>query len=116
VRACVGGTKRTEPLHFTAHTTHASANLVTSRLFYPEHVLNLFSLFLYQLSPPAERQHLNFASLKQKEALLELNYTTSLLLQPFYGSLDFVQDYPGESVPDQKGKNNLDFTEAIDSE
>jgi len=26
--------------------------------------------------------------------------TTLLLLQPFYGPLDFVRDYPGEPVPD----------------
>jgi len=25
-------------------------------------------------------------------------YTAQLLLQPFYGSLDFVRDYPGEPV------------------
>jgi len=31
-----------------------------------------------------------------------------------YGSLDFVLDYPGKPVP--KGKTNLDFTEARDSE
>jgi len=30
--------------------------------------------------------------------------------QPFYGSLNFVQDYPGNLVP--KGKSNLDFSEA----
>jgi len=26
-------------------------------------------------------------------------YGALLQLQPFYGSLDFVRDYPGESVP-----------------
>jgi len=34
-----------------------------------------------------------------------------LLLLPFYGSLDFVQDYPGEPVPD---RNQSGFTGARD--
>jgi len=37
-----------------------------------------------------------------------------LLLQPFYGPLDFVRDYPGEPVPErlnQEGKTNLDLLE-----
>jgi len=35
---------------------------------------------------------------------IKLNYSllsVELLLQPFYGSLDFVQDYPGEPVPER---------------
>jgi len=27
--------------------------------------------------------------------------TTTTTLQPFYGSLDFVWDYPGEPVPER---------------
>jgi len=34
-----------------------------------------------------------------------------ILLQLFYGSLDFVQDYPGEPVPEGKTKTNVDFLE-----
>jgi len=36
------------------------------------------------------------------------------LLQPFYGSLDCVRDYPGEPIPErwnQEGKTNLDLLE-----
>jgi len=32
--------------------------------------------------------------------------------QPFYGPLDFFQDYPVPGCQHQKGKTNLDFTEA----
>jgi len=34
---------------------------------------------------------------------------------PFYSSLDFVQDYPGETIP-KKSKSKLDFTKAKNSE
>jgi len=36
-----------------------------------------------------------------------------LLIQSFYGSLDFIQDYPSEPVPERYGKTktNLDFLE-----
>jgi len=29
------------------------------------------------------------------------NIITTLLLQLFYGSMDFVRDYPGEPVPER---------------
>jgi len=35
-------------------------------------------------------------------------------LQPFYGPLDFIQDYPGKPVPERKnqeGQTNLDLLE-----
>jgi len=40
--------------------------------------------------------------------------TTTTTLQPFYGSLDCVQDYPAEPVPErqnQEGKISLDLLE-----
>jgi len=34
------------------------------------------------------------------QAMLHRNITVTVLLQPFYGSLDFVRDNPGEPVPE----------------
>jgi len=44
------------------------------------------------------------------------NKVTNVLLQPFYSIQDSVWDYPGDPVPNQKGKirkvkNNLDLLE-----
>jgi len=35
---------------------------------------------------------------------------TDTTLQPFYGPVDFVQDYPGEPVP-ERGKTNVALLE-----
>ena len=39
-----------------------------------------------------------------------------LLLQPFYGPLDFVRDYPGEPAPEKYNQNQSGFPGARDSE
>jgi len=33
-----------------------------------------------------------------------------LLLQPFYGSQDFVQDYPGELLPEKENQDKQTVT------